>query len=143
MRISARAVIIEDGKVLTMFRRKVKDEVVNEYYVIPGGGQDEGETLEETVTRELKEEMNVDIKILGYLGQEIWQDTTSNFFHCEISNGVPHLGGEELDKMTENNFYEPRYIDINSIDSIDLKGKEFIEKAINKEYSKLNNQKKV
>jgi len=44
MRASSRAVVIEDGKLLTMFRRKIKDNNVKEYYVIPGGGIDEGET---------------------------------------------------------------------------------------------------
>ena len=142
MRISARAVIVENEKVLTMFRRRIKEGISSEYYVIPGGGQDEGETLEETVIRELKEEMNVDIKILGYLGNTIWQDTDSNFFHCEIINGTPHLGGEELKRMKEDNFYDPRYVDIKSLDNIDIKGKEFIDKAIKKEYINLNNVKK-
>ena len=46
-RISSRAIIIEDGKLLTMFRRKTKkDGSVKEYYVIPGGGLEENETLE-------------------------------------------------------------------------------------------------
>ena len=136
MRISARAVIIQEGKVLTMFRRKVKDGVANEYYVIPGGGQDEGETLEETVVRELKEEMNVDIKILGYLGKEVWNESTSNYFHCEIVNGTPHLGGEELDRMSQDNYYEPKFIDLDLLDS-DLKivGTEFVNKAKNKTYT--------
>ena len=69
MRIGARAVIIENGKVLTMFRRRIKNGEVREYYVIPGGGQDAGETLEDTVKRELQEEMNVNIEVLTYLGQ--------------------------------------------------------------------------
>lgn len=136
MRISSRAVIIQDGKVLTMFRRKIKDGKVKEYYVIPGGGQDEGETLEETVIRELKEEMNVDIKVLGYLGQEIWQESTSNFFHCEIVKGTPMLGGEELERMKEENYYEPRFISLDSLKAIDVVGIEFIQKAAKKEYIK-------
>lgn len=142
MRISSRAVIIEGNKVLTMFRRRIKDGMSVEYYVIPGGGQDAGETLEETVIRELKEEMNVDIKVLGYLGNTIWQDSNSNFFHCEIVNGTPHLGGEELERMKEDNFYDPRYIDIDLLDTLDIKGSEFIKKAINKEYVNFNNVKK-
>ena len=136
MRISSRAVIIQDNKVLTMFRRKIKDGKVKEYYVIPGGGQDEGESLEETVIRELKEEMNVDIKVLGYLGKSIWEDTTSNFFHCEIIKGIPNLGGEELERMKEDNYYEPRFIDLSSLDNINIIGIEFINKANSKDYIK-------
>ena len=137
MRISSRAVIIENGKVLTMFRRKVKDGKIKEYYVIPGGGKDEGETLEETVIRELKEEMNVDIQVLGYLGNSIWEQSNSNFFHCKIINGTPCLGGEELERMKEDNYYEPRFVDLSSLNNIDIIGIEFIKKAIDKNYIKV------
>ena len=137
MRTSARAVIIQEGKVLTMFRRKTKDGSTREYYVIPGGGQEETETLEETVIRELREEMNVDIKVLGYLGKEVWNDTTSNYFHCEIVDGTPHLGGEELDRMSQDNYYEPRFVNLSSLDSeIKVIGTEFIKKAEQKKYDK-------
>ena len=136
MRISSRAVIIENGKVLTMFRRKIKDGKTKEYYVIPGGGQDEGETLEATVVRELKEEMNVDIKVLGYLGKSVWEDTTSNFFHCEIVKGTPCLGGEELERMKEDNYYEPMFVELSSLDKINIIGTDFINKAVSKEYIK-------
>ena len=37
-RISSRGIIIQDDKLLTIFRRKIKDGEVKEYYVIPGGG---------------------------------------------------------------------------------------------------------
>lgn len=52
-RVSARAIIIENNKLLVMFRRKIKDGVVKEYYAILGGGVEENETLEETVKREM------------------------------------------------------------------------------------------
>ena len=70
-RESSRAVIIDNNRVLTMFRRKI-DEVgnKNEYYAIPGGGIEENETMEKAVVRELQEELNVKIKILGYLGKK-------------------------------------------------------------------------
>ena len=69
-RISSRAIIIENNKLLTFFRRKNKDGKIKEYYSLPGGGQEKGETLEENVIRELKEEFNVDIKIIDYLGKK-------------------------------------------------------------------------
>ena len=53
-RVSARAIIIEDGKLLTMFRRKKKEDgSYQEYYAIPGGGLEENETLK-NVIREIK-----------------------------------------------------------------------------------------
>ena len=44
-RESARAIIVEGEKLLTIFRRKIDEEGnLKEYYVIPGGGIEEGET---------------------------------------------------------------------------------------------------
>ena len=132
MRNSARAVIICDGKVLTMFRRlKNKDGSIKEYYVLPGGGIEENETMEQTVVRELKEEMNLDIKIIEYLGKEFIEGRgENNFFYCEvIGNTVPQLSGEELEKVCEDNYYEPMYIDLKDIENINLYAKEFVYKV--------------
>ena len=132
-RVSSRAIIIEDGKLLTMFRRKIKkDGSVKEYYVIPGGGLEESETLEENVIRELKEEFNVDIEIVKFLSTEEYDDTIANYFLCKIVNGTPKLGGEELDRMTPENYYEIRYIDLNDIDNYDINAKDIIKKVISK-----------
>lgn len=132
-RVSSRAIIIEDGKLLTMFRRKIKkDGSVKEYYVIPGGGLEESETLEENVIRELKEEFNVDIEIVKFLSTEEYDDTIANYFLCKIVNGTPKLGGEELDRITPKNYYEIRYIDLNDIDNYDINAKDIIKKVISK-----------
>ena len=121
-RVSSRGIIIENNKVIAMFRRKVKDDgSVKEYYVIPGGGLEEGETLEDSVKRELKEEFSVDIEILAH------------FFNCKIIDGVPKLGGEELERCSKENYYEIRKISIDDIDKIDILSKNMIKK----EYVKL------
>lgn len=126
-RVSSRAIIIEDGKLLTMFRRKIKkDGSVKEYYVIPGGGLEESETLEENVIRELKEEFNVDIEIVKFLSTEEYDDTIANYFLCKIVNGTPKLGEEELDRITPENYYEIRYIDLKDIDNYDINAKNLI-----------------
>lgn len=134
MRTSARAVIIQNGELLTMFRHREKDGKVKEYYVIPGGGREEGEKLEDTVKRELQEEMNVEIKVLGYLGKREDDETCAHYFHCQIINGVPILGGEELDRMNKANFYEPRFVPLSEVESLDMNGKEFVKMAMKNKY---------
>ena len=129
-RVSSRAIIIEDNKVLLIFRKKVKDGITKEYYVVPGGGQEENETLEETAIRELKEELNVDIEILEYLGKIELDDTISNYYLSKIVKGTPKLGGEELYRMNEYNYYVPRWVDINQLDNIDLSARDIVKKAI-------------
>ena len=128
-RVSSRAIIIDDNKLLTMFRRKIKsDGTVKEYYVIPGGGLEEGETLEENVIRELKEEFNVDIEVVKFLGTEEYDETIANYFLCKIVSGTPKLSGEELERMTPENYYEIRSIDLNDIDNYDINAKDIIKK---------------
>ena len=141
-RVSARAIIIEANEVLTMFRRKKKDDgSYKEYYVIPGGGVEDGETLEETCVREIKEEYNVDIKVLGYLGSDEKETTIGHFFHAEIIDGVPTLGGEESDRNNPDNYYEIRRINIDKLNDYDIDAKEFINKAKNCEYIGVDNVK--
>ena len=137
-RVSSRAIIIYENELLTMFRRKIKDDgTIKEYYVIPGGGQEEGETLEENVIRELSEEFNVKIKILGYLGKEENESTIEHYFHCEIVEGIPHLGGEEKERMTEKNYYEVRTIKMEDLKNIDINAKDKIEAALERKYEEL------
>lgn len=141
-RVSARAIIIDGNEVLTMFRRRKRDDgSYKEYYVIPGGGVEDGETIEETCIREIKEEYNVDIKILGYLGSDERETTIGHFFHAEIVNGEPTLGGEESIRNNPDNYYEIRRIDIDKIEDINIDAKDLIVKAKNKEYIGVDNVK--
>ena len=134
-RESARAIIIENGKLLTIFRRKINElGERTEYYVIPGGGINENETLEENVKREVKEEFSVDVKINGYIGKDESEEAIANFFSCSIISGTPKLGGEELDRCTESNYYEVRKVKIEDLDKIDVMGKDMIIKAFNNIY---------
>jgi len=52
----------KDGRVL-MIRR-----TDNNLYAIPGGGQEIGETISETVVREVKEETGIDVRVTGLIG---------------------------------------------------------------------------
>lgn len=133
-RISARAIIFEEDYFYTLFRRKIKEGRAHEYYSIPGGGVEENETLEDAVKRELKEELSVDINLLGFLGSLEIDTCIFNYFHAEIISGIPILGGEEKEKNSESNYYEIRKINIKDIDNVDILGKEYILNAFYKNY---------
>ncbi|HHX93972.1 MAG TPA: NUDIX domain-containing protein [Tenericutes bacterium] len=134
-RVSARAIIIEDGKLLTMFRRKKKEDgSYQEYYAIPGGGLEENETLKENVIREIKEELNIDIEILGYLGHKEDYTSITYFFHCKRIHGEPKLGGPELKRSNVDNYYEIRYVNLDEIDNINIFYRDIIKKSQNFEY---------
>ncbi len=137
-RISGRGIIIEGDSVYLMFRRKLKDDgEIKEYYIVPGGGKKKTETLEEAVIREIKEEFSVDVKINGYVGKDENDKTVAHFFDCSIINGVLKLGGEELKKCSNENYYEIRKVNIKSLEEIDILSPEMIIKAYNKEYLNL------
>ena len=59
IRNSAKAIIIEDTKILTI---RMQDSV-GSWYLLPGGGQEPTETLEEALVRECLEEIGVGIEI--------------------------------------------------------------------------------
>ncbi|WP_114571373.1 NUDIX domain-containing protein [Exiguobacterium flavidum] len=71
IRNSAKAVIIEDGKVL--LTKNIDAEGC--FYLFPGGGQEQGETLHEAVVRECIEELGEQVEafdllhIREYIGQ--------------------------------------------------------------------------
>lgn len=58
IRTSAKAVIIENGKLLAIKLNDGKEE----WYILPGGGQDSEEMLPQTVEREVREEAGIEVK---------------------------------------------------------------------------------
>ncbi|OZB96156.1 NUDIX domain-containing protein [Paenibacillus sp. XY044] len=58
IRNTARALIIQDGQLLAI--KKERHEV-GVYYTLPGGAQEIGETIEQTLERECLEELGIDI----------------------------------------------------------------------------------
>lgn len=127
-RISSRAVIIENNKLLTFFRRKVIGENVITYYSLPGGGLDDGETIENCVIREIKEELEVDIEIIRLLDIVEDLDSIQYVFHVKIIDGIPKLSGEELLRNSQNNYYEVKWLELSNIDSYNLRFKDLIKK---------------
>ena len=128
--ISSRAIIIKDNKLVTLFRRKKKDNVIKEYYSLPGGKLEKNETIEECIIREVKEELCVDVKILKFINTVEYENSIEYYFHCEIINGEPKLGGEELERLNENNYYEVNYLDLDKLDQYDIYSKDMIKSVI-------------
>jgi 8-oxo-dGTP diphosphatase len=57
-RVTARGILEEDGKILFV---EYHDERKKLYYSLPGGKQDIGENLNQTVKNEFREEVGIDI----------------------------------------------------------------------------------
>ncbi len=65
------ALIMKDGKFLVGYRNYTPDKWKKiSVWTIPGGRSDLGETIEETLRREVAEEVNItDLKILDFIGE--------------------------------------------------------------------------
>lgn len=86
----AAGVIHKDGKILIARRKSGK--CVGANWEFPGGKLEEGETLEECLIRELKEELDIEVEIINYID--------SNIFFCGdkkielVAYNVKYLSGK-------------------------------------------------
>ena len=102
IRIRVSALIVRDEKLLLI---KCHDDEIGLHYNVPGGGLEYGETLEDGLRRELKEETCVDIEIGPFvmLYEVLHPDET-------LPKGVHHSLGVFF-KCTIQNGFEPRLPD--------------------------------
>lgn len=114
-RIRAVAIIVNDDKILVIHRINNGKE----YFVFPGGGVENGETVEQAVLREVQEETALEVKIEKLLYHHIYDDDTEHFFYlCRYISGEPKLGnGNEARDMkgSNANFYKPIWYKIKGL----------------------------
>jgi len=111
------AIIIRDDKLLVFHR--IKDG--EEYYAFPGGSVEDGETREEAVVRELKEEMCIDIKIDKFLFSFYVSPNRSdhgrtNYYYLITEfSGIPALGGPEKERHAQGDQFFIHWMSIKDI----------------------------
>ena len=118
-------IIIEDGKV-ALIKRNNKGSI---YYVFPGGGIEDSETPEMASEREAFEELGVKVQVnecickLDYEGIQY-------FFLAEILDGSigTGLGEEYMNKSRDKGTYQPMWVEIESLPSIDVKPREIADR---------------
>lgn len=107
-RIRVAGIIKMNGGYALMHRKNViKKKDFQDYYAFPGGGLEEGETLEEGVIREIKEEFGINVKVIKklYEMESNKLNQKEYFFLCEYIDGEFGTGdGPEF-----NN--DPKYIE--------------------------------
>jgi len=87
-RIRAAAIIFIDNKLITVYREKVVDGNLKKYYVIPGGGVEAGESIEDAVKREILEEVGIEISLTDkyfYLEKE---EAEEYFYIANYVSGI-------------------------------------------------------
>jgi len=88
--------IIKDDKILLAHNTSFPDKM----YSVIAGFVDIGEGLEETVIREVKEEVGIEIKNIKYVSSQNWGFSSSLMvgFTAEYSSGDIKVDGEEIDR---------------------------------------------
>jgi ADP-ribose pyrophosphatase YjhB (NUDIX family) len=89
IRSAARALVIKDGKVLLV---KYRDER-GDFYTMPGGGQNQYETLTDAVIRECREETGYAVRPvrLACVCEDIWMDQATRDKYPDYAHKLHHI----------------------------------------------------
>ena len=71
--LAASGIILKDKKIL-LIKRSNYTQIYPEYWACPGGRAEAGETAEQNVIREVKEEVNLNFKPTKILTTATWQN---------------------------------------------------------------------
>jgi 8-oxo-dGTP pyrophosphatase MutT (NUDIX family) len=109
MRTRAGIILIEDSKVALIERHRAGLE----YYVFPGGGVDEGETVEQAAIREAMEELGVEVAVRQLVAEIHFGQSTQFYFLAENVGGKFGTGdGEEFTDSDPGDPNEGIYIPV-------------------------------
>ncbi len=123
MRQRATAIVIKDNKIILL--KRIKNG--SEYFIFLGGGVDEGETIEQGLVHEVKEELCLDISTWKHLYDVEIEKST--FFINSVHQkyyiflitefkGIPEIGGPEKEASNENNQYFIEWVPIEKLSSM-------------------------
>lgn len=131
-RIRARAIIIQDDKIISMYR-EISGRI---FYTFPGGGTEGNETEEECVKREVFEEFGIVVRPIKKVYTYESQKSIEHFFLAEWLSGEFGTGqGEEYQENRNNGVYVPKLIVISKIPNLPLMPPE-VAKAFFDDYMK-------
>lgn len=110
-RITSRGLLVipdEDGKkCLALVHRlkpsKTNPEIIDDFFVVPGGGVEEGEKVEETAVREIQEELGIQSETIRLLYTQENETNVHNYFLCKYVDG-------EFGTGTGPEFTDPQHI---------------------------------
>ena len=84
---------------LYLVAQRNRDKHMGLKWEFPGGKVEANETLQEALTREIHEELNIDINIYEKLAEERYKDSEINivlhYFLCSIKDGTINLNEHE------------------------------------------------
>ena len=102
---TAAAIIIKEPELILLVKRLTIP--FSGYWALPGGKQDPGETIEQTIIREVKEETGFNIKIIKKIGEyrekgnhnNVEYDYSPTCFLAEIIGGELDPPADEIEEV--------------------------------------------
>ena len=99
---------MEDGFALMKRTNVKKRKDYQNYYAFPGGGLEEGETEEEGVIREIKEEFGINVKVI----KKLYEMNSEKFNQREVFYLCKYIDGEFGTGDGPEFSNDPKYIDM-------------------------------
>lgn len=110
----AAAIIIQDGA-LALIKRTRPGRL---YYLFPGGQVEPQEANEDTVRREVKEELGFDVEVGRLIAEVVFEQKSQFFYLADVTGGTFGTGdgAEMLGKVSAmQGTYEPVWIPISEL----------------------------
>lgn len=136
IRTSAKAVIIQNGKLLAIKLNDGKEE----WYILPGGGQNGGETLPHAVEREVIEETGAEVRCKDLLF--VIEGVHGESFHrIDLAFSCDYIGkAEDAELHSDTNQVGTEWLDLSELNRLPLFPSKLRRPIMNfyegKEYSK-------
>jgi 8-oxo-dGTP pyrophosphatase MutT (NUDIX family) len=121
--IVGRGIVIKDEKLLVIKRHKNGEE----YYTLPGGHLEDGETAKAAAEREVVEETDVKVsafrELYKYYFRGSRQAGYQTFFVCEYKSGEPHKTDAEeyTDTSRVSGTYDPMWLPMAELKTANLR----------------------
>jgi 8-oxo-dGTP diphosphatase len=110
------AVLIKKGSKFLLIKEELEDK--KETWIIPGGGVDFGESLEQAAIREIKEELGLDIKITKFIKfhESVFPDFN---YHSVIFFFLAKSLSDKI-KIGEEKILDAQYFSVKQMHKLDL-----------------------
>lgn len=116
MNIRPAILIIQDNKILTMQYRYGDADVYN----LPGGNVEFGETMSDTLAREMVEELNIEVTVneLITIGEVFFPENKKHTLHALFKGKI--INGDPIINPAETSALAVKWLNINDLPNINL-----------------------
>src|SRR5699024_938693 len=90
-----------------------------EYAVLPGGGIEEGGTVQDAVLRALREETGLSGRLGALLPVPIESESPALYLSVEVDATSLELGGPQRERADPQNVYRPAWVPLAEVDALD------------------------